>query len=201
MSGAGSPAEAIGETTFDAGRPGDAGGEAVSGAGSSAEAAGGGTLSGGRPSGDGAGGGTVSSAGSSGEAAGSEPLTFEPDDVLVETTSAEGYACAEKGGWLVGLDTTLTEALQREGLARELVRTVQEARKQAGLEVSDRITLRIDGSAEVAAALAAHRDYVMEETLATGWGAADWSPAYSVEHTLGAERWTIGLARVEGTIG
>ena len=63
---------------------------------------------------------------------------------------------------------------------------------------SDRITLRIDGSREVAAALAVHRDYVMEETLATGWDKADWSPAYSVEHTLGAERWTIGLARVAG---
>ena len=130
--------------------------------------------------------------------AGGETLTFEPEDVLVETTSAEGYACAEEGGWLVGLDTTLTEALEREGLARELVRTVQEARKQAGLEVSDRITLRIEGSAGVAAALDAHRGYVMEETLATGWGAADWSPAYSVEHALGADRWTIGLARVGG---
>ena len=135
--------------------------------------------------------------GRSGDADG-ETLTFEPEDVLVETTSAEGYACAEEGGWLVGLDTTLTEALEREGLARELVRTVQEARKQAGLEVSDRITLRIEGSAGVAAALDAHRGYVMEETLATGWGAAEWSPAYSVEHTLGAERWTIGLARVGG---
>ena len=158
-------------------------GDTASGAGSSIKAAGGETVSG---------------TGSSTEAAAGETLTFEPEDVLVETTSAEGYACAEEGGWLVGLDTVLTEALEREGLARELVRTVQEARKQAGLEVSDRITLRIDGSVGVAAALDAYRGYVMEETLATGWGGADWPPAYSVEHTLGAERWTIGLARVEG---
>ena len=128
--------------------------------------------------------------------AGGETITFEPEDVLVETTSAEGYACAEESGYLVGLDTSLTEALAREGLARELVRTVQEARKQAGLDVSDRITLRIDGTPGVAVALDAHRDYVMEETLATGWGEADWSPAYSVEHGLGPARWTIGLARV-----
>ena len=190
------------------GRSGGAG-EVVSGTGSSTEAAGGEILRGGRPSGDAAGSEIVSGEAAGSEAvsgagsssagvAGSEALTFEPEDVLVETTSAEGYACAEEGGWLVGLDTVLTEALEREGLARELVRTVQEARKQAGLEVSDRITLRIDGSAEVAAALDAHRDYVMEETLATGWGGADWAPGYSVEHTLGAERWTIGLARVKG---
>ena len=164
------------------GRSGGAG-EVVSGTGSSTEAAGGEILRGGRPSGDAAGSEIVSGGESSGEAAGSEAvsgagsssagvaagetLIFEPEDVLVETTSAEGYACAEEGGWLVGLDTALTEALEREGLARELVRTVQEARKQAGLEVSDRITLRVDGSAGVAVALDAYRGYVMEETLAT----------------------------------
>ena len=177
---------------------GSSGEAAGGGAGSSGEAAGGETVSGAGSSAEAAVGEAVSGAGLPAEAAGSEALTFEPEDVLVETTSAEGYACAEEGGWLVGLDTTLTDALEREGLARELVRTVQEARKQAGLEVSDRITLRIDGSAGVAAALDAHRGYVMEETLATGWGGADWPPAYSVEHALGAERWTIGLARVEG---
>ena len=131
---------------------------------------------------------------------GGETIAFEPEDVLVESTSAQGYSSAEEGGYLVGLDTSLTEALQREGLARELVRTVQEARKQAGLDVSDRITLRIEGSSEVAAALDAHRDYVMEETLATGWGEVDWSPAYSVEHTLGTARWAIGLRVDDSTM-
>ena len=126
-----------------------------------------------------------------------EPVAFEPEHVLVETMSAEGYSSAEEGGYLVGLDTSLTEALEREGLARELVRTVQEARKQAGLDVSDRITLRIEGTPEVVAALDVHRGYVMEETLAIGWGEEDWSPAYSVEHSLGAGQWTIGLARVD----
>ena len=126
-----------------------------------------------------------------------ETLTFEPEDVLVESTSAEGYACAEESGYLAGLDTTLNESLVREGLARELVRTVQDARKQAGLDVSDRIALRIDGSPNVDAALDRHRTYVMEETLATRWGEPDWSPAFTAEHTLGDERWTIGLARID----
>ena len=126
-----------------------------------------------------------------------ETLSFEPEDMLVESTSAEGYACAEEGGYLVGLDTTLTESLEREGLARELVRTVQEARKQAGLDVSDRIALSIDGSPDIRAALDQHRKYVMEETLATRWAEADWSPAYSTRHRLGKAQWTIGLARID----
>jgi isoleucyl-tRNA synthetase len=127
--------------------------------------------------------------------AGSERLTFEPEDVLVETGAAEGYACAEEGGYLVGLDTRLDEALLREGLARELVRTVQEARKQAGLEVSDRITLRITGTEEVDAALGEHRTYVMEETLAKIWGDERFDGAFVAEQGLEEHHWTIALSR------
>ena len=96
-------------------------------------------------------------------------MTIEPADLLVESAAAEGFACAEEEGYLVGLDTTLDDALRREGLARELVRAVQDARKQAGLEVADRIVLFVEGDAAVMAALAEHRDYLMSETLATAW--------------------------------
>ena len=126
-----------------------------------------------------------------------QTIALGPEDVLVESTAAEGYACAEEGGYLVGIDTRLDEDLLREGLARELVRTVQEARKQAGLEVSDRITLRVEGSEQVEAALAEHRDYIMEETLAEVWGDADFEGDYRAEHSLGDERWTIHLAVLE----
>jgi isoleucyl-tRNA synthetase len=128
--------------------------------------------------------------------AGGERLHFEPDDVLVETQSAAGYACAEEAGYMVGLDTRLDEALAREGLAREVVRTVQEARKQAGLEVSDRIGLCITGSATIEQVLAENREHIMDETLATRWGDADFTAAYSVDHELDAHRWHIALARI-----
>ena len=72
-------------------------------------------------------------------------LEIAPEELLVESSSAEGFACAEEGGYLVGLDTSLNEELELEGIARELVRAVQDARKQAGLEVSDRIVLMVEG--------------------------------------------------------
>src|SRR6185503_7679107 len=111
--------------------------------------------------------------------------------------AAEGFACAEESGYLVGLDTRLDDSLRREGLARELVRAVQDARKQAGLEVADRIVLSVEGDAAVAAALAEHREYLMNETLATAWGTPR-AGAFVATQEQGEARWVIRLARASG---
>jgi isoleucyl-tRNA synthetase len=126
-----------------------------------------------------------------------ETITLGAEDVLVETGSAEGFACGEDAGYLTALDTTETEELIREGLARELVRTVQDARKQAGLEVSDRIVLGISGSPGVTAALAEHRDYLMAETLATAWATGQQQPLFREQRSLEDESWSIEFSKAE----
>ena len=72
------------------------------------------------------------------------------------------------------LDTAVTPELAAEGLARDVIRVVQQARRDAGLDVSDRITLVVEAPAAVAAAVEAHREFVAAETLATSveFGAA-----------------------------
>jgi isoleucyl-tRNA synthetase len=141
-------------------------------------------------------------------AARGEPLKLEvegrtidlaPDALLIETTAAEGFACAEDAGYLVGLDTTLTDELVREGLIREILRSVQDARKQAGLNVSDRIVLNIDGNEPVMAAMSAHREYIVSEALVNGWQQLSSPRAFSIEHRLGAARWEIRLAQDSST--
>lgn len=127
---------------------------------------------------------------------GGRAVELAPDALLIETVSAEGFACAEEGGYLIGLDTRLSAELVLEGLARELVRTVQDARKQAGLDVSDRIWLHIGGNDIVQAALAAHRGFVMEETLASEWRDVAPAEGFRAEHRLGQAGWEIRLARV-----
>ncbi|HET7609069.1 MAG TPA: DUF5915 domain-containing protein, partial [Gammaproteobacteria bacterium] len=127
-----------------------------------------------------------------------EALTIEPNDLLVESSAAEGFACAEEAGYLVGLDTTLDDALRREGLARELVRAVQDARKQAGLEVADRIVLTVEGDAAVTAAVAEHRDYLMTETLASAWRKPG-KDEFVATQSQGEARWVIRLARDRGS--
>jgi isoleucyl-tRNA synthetase len=124
-----------------------------------------------------------------------QSITFEGEDVLIETSSAEGYACAEDSGYLTALDTTLNDELINEGFARELIRSVQDARKQAGLQVSDRITLGVSGSEAVENALNAHREYVMSETLATAWEVGQSGPLYTDNKELGDDSWTIEISK------
>jgi isoleucyl-tRNA synthetase len=124
---------------------------------------------------------------------GGETIALDGEDVLIETHSAEGYSCEADSGYLAALDTTLTDELIAEGLAREVVRSVQDARKQAGLEVSDRITLGVSGSEAVERALEIHRDYLMNETLATNWQVDQANPRYTADKTMGDEHWTIEI--------
>ncbi|MGU9956199.1 MAG: isoleucine--tRNA ligase [Arenicellales bacterium WSBS_2016_MAG_OTU3] len=124
-----------------------------------------------------------------------QTVTLEPEDVLIETESAEGYSCAEEAGYMAAFDVTLTDALVREGLAREIVRTVQEARKNAGLQVSDRICLKITANAtgadEVTAAVAEYREYIMTETLAKTWGDESFLGGFKAEKSLHGSSWSI----------
>ena len=77
----------------------------------------------------------------------------------------EGYQLEREGTHAVALELALDEELRREGLAREVVRAIQEARKRAGLEVSDRIALTLGGDDELLDAARAHEPYVAGETL------------------------------------
>ena len=90
-----------------------------------------------------------------------------PDDVQIVLQPLEGYQVERSGTHAVALNLELDDALRREGLAREVVHAIQAARKAAGLDVEDRIALRLGGDEELLAATRAHEDYVAGETLAT----------------------------------
>jgi len=93
--------------------------------------------------------------------------TLGPDELSLVLEPLEGYQVEAEAGHAVALALELDDELRREGLAREIVHAVQNARKQAGLEVSDRIELRLGGDDELLAAARAHEAYVSGETLAT----------------------------------
>lgn len=94
-----------------------------------------------------------------------ETLTLAADDVLMEASSPEGYAVAEGEGLLVALVTTLTDELLREGIAREIVRNLNDARKAADLAITDRINATLGTEVDLATVVAEYAEYIKAETL------------------------------------
>jgi isoleucyl-tRNA synthetase len=89
------------------------------------------------------------------------------EDLLLAMRPLDGYQLEREGSHAVALELSLDADLRREGLAREVVHAVQGARKNAGLDVSDRIALTLGGDADLLAAARAYESYVTGETLAT----------------------------------
>jgi isoleucyl-tRNA synthetase len=92
---------------------------------------------------------------------------LSPDEVLVERRGKEGWAVAGEDGLTVALDLALDPALQLEGRAREAIHQVNTMRKEAGLEITDRIVLTLPDD------LTDHRDWIARETLADRVEAGD----------------------------
>ena len=93
-------------------------------------------------------------------------IVLERAEVDVRMHWHPGLAGAGEGGSWVVLETTLTDALVQEGVARELVHHIQQMRKDAGLEIADRIVVYYDGDERLAALFRVHGEYVLREVLA-----------------------------------
>ena len=76
---------------------------------------------------------------------GGEPVELTPEDVQLRVRGQQGFAVSREGGEVVALDLDLDDGLRQRGLARDVVRLVQDLRKTSGLEVSDRIRLHLVG--------------------------------------------------------
>ncbi len=111
---------------------------------------------------------------------------------------AKGFLTAEEGGIKVGLDTKVTPELKREGMARDLVRAIQEARKKAGFQVSDRIELFVERKGmKFNKAISEWEEYIKKETLAVKIsdqkGDVDYSEIVKIE---GEEVW-VGVKKIK----
>jgi isoleucyl-tRNA synthetase len=93
-------------------------------------------------------------------------LEILPEEVEVRMQARQGFEVASEGAYLAALVTTLTDELVDEGLVREFVRRVQEARKQADFEIADRIKLVYSCSPKLKKAIEGFKEYIKDETLA-----------------------------------
>jgi isoleucyl-tRNA synthetase len=111
--------------------------------------------------------GRLQSAGAAEVMADGRAVSIGPDDVIVTQTPAAGWAVASADGETVALEVSITAELRREGVARDFVRLVQDARKGDGLQVTDRIAVRwLAADPELAASLTEYQDMIGREVLA-----------------------------------
>jgi isoleucyl-tRNA synthetase len=97
---------------------------------------------------------------------GGQDIEFEPDELLIQTEPAEGLAVAADKVVTVGIDIVITDDLAAEGMAREVVRRIQNMRKDAGFEISDKITVYYQTEGALHRVFRDWDDYIMAETLA-----------------------------------
>ena len=103
---------------------------------------------------------------------------LSPEEVLVDNIAAEGYAVESDDQYTVGISTSITDDLRSEGHVREVAHIVQNMRKNAGLEISDRINLQINAPSDspVEHAIKLNKDYISQETLAVSLEFAEQEP-------------------------
>lgn len=113
-----------------------------------------------------------------------ETITLAPDEVIITETPREGWSVASDSGATVALDLEITEELRQAGLARDAIRLIQEARKNSGLDVADRIALRWTATdPAVAAALTEHAALIADEVLATDFASGEADDTYGTPFT------------------
>ena len=95
-----------------------------------------------------------------------ESITLELEDFEIVAQDIPGWLVSVEGGLTVALDITISEELRAEGIARELVNRVQNLRKDSGLEITDRILLKVDTNDLIQRAIKANQEYVCNEVLA-----------------------------------
>lgn len=98
--------------------------------------------------------------------AGGETVTVDAEDIEIYSEDVPGWSVANEGVLTVALDLTITEELRIEGVARELVRSIQQLRKDTGLEITDRIRVTIPATDDNKACLAALKEYIATQVLA-----------------------------------
>ncbi len=124
-------------------------------------------------------------------------IDLAPEEVIVTETPREGWSVASDAGATVALDLEITEELRRAGLARDAIRLIQEARKNSGLDVADRIALRWTAAdPAVAEALGEHAGLIADEVLATDFATGTGDESYGEPFTDEALTLTFRLRRV-----
>jgi len=125
-------------------------------------------------------------------------ITLRPEEIEIRIQPRTGYIVTEDQDVIVGINTDVTDALKKEGLARDIVRRIQNQRKDAGFEIADQIETFYQAGSRLTEVFTVHGNYIVSETLSTTIR-KDEPPqeAYVADYTIDGEPLTIGLVRAK----
>jgi isoleucyl-tRNA synthetase len=117
---------------------------------------------------------------------GEDSISLEEGELDVEEDAREGLVVQTEGRFTAALDPTIDDNLRSEGLARELVNRIQRLRKEAGLDITDRISLGVFGPEEIRSSAHTHEAFIAGETLATTFrvGSPEDGEGYRIEKDI-----------------
>ncbi len=118
-----------------------------------------------------------------------------PEELLVSTIEPEGQAVVEDGGVVVAVETELSEELISEGMARDFIRNIQNMRKDAEFDVSDRISIFVDADDDLRKMIAEHREYIANETLAEEINFTQKEGSFEAEFKIAKSIFKVGIQR------
>ncbi len=116
-----------------------------------------------------------------------ETVTLAPDDVEIRAEQHEDLTLAQDGPHTVALDLTLDDDFRAEGLARELIRALNDLRKSNGFALADRITVQLGAAARIAAAARRHAEWIAAEVLATRFDVGEENAAENANASIDGE--------------
>jgi len=123
-------------------------------------------------------------------------VSLLPEEVEVRTQPKEGYFVEEEQGIIVGVYTVVTEELEKEGLAREIVRRIQNQRKEAGFDIADQIKVYYEAGPRITEVFTTHCDYIASETLSVSTIKAEFPEGvHLANYKVAGESLKIGLIR------
>jgi isoleucyl-tRNA synthetase len=128
---------------------------------------------------------------------GGDAVEVLPEEAEVTPVQVEGYSVVEEPGLLVGVNTEMTTELEREGIARDVVRRIQALRKEADFEIDDSIATYYSGDPSIEKVFETEREYIKAETLSVELTRGEApKDAYCGEFDIDGKKLTLGLLRV-----
>ncbi len=125
-----------------------------------------------------------------------QTLNLLPEDLVVHILPRDGYVFANQKDIFVALDTRMTDALIKEGFARELINKIQFTRKELGLEIMDNITLSLYADEEIVGAMQAHSDYILSETLCSSYKVVNETSVDMQQVDINGHQAYLGIVKV-----